>query len=53
MMPKPWDPAHNIELLDAMARKAAAEGAELLVTRERFLDGQRFHAAVPDILVKD
>ncbi len=39
MMPKPWDPAHNIELLDAMARKAAAEGVELLVTCECFLDG--------------
>ncbi|MFF9479205.1 carbon-nitrogen hydrolase family protein [Streptomyces sp. NPDC014733] len=36
---RPGDPAHNLALLDAAAREAAASGAGLLVTSELFLTG--------------
>jgi len=39
MVPKPWDLDYNMEQLEIMARKAAAEGVEVLVTCECFLDG--------------
>jgi len=39
MTPKIWDPLYNMEQFEPMARKAAAEGVEVLVTCECFLDG--------------
>jgi len=39
MVPKAWDPEYNFKAFEPMARKAAAEGVEVLVTCECFLDG--------------
>jgi len=38
-VPEPWEPERNMEQFEVMARKAAAQGVELLVTCECFLDG--------------
>jgi predicted amidohydrolase len=37
--PTPWDKAHNFSLLERYAKKAADEGATLVITCEGFLDG--------------
>lgn len=38
VQPVRWDKQHNFQLLDRYARKAAAHGAQLVVTCEGFLE---------------
>jgi len=37
--PKPWDKAGNVDLLERLARRAAGNGADVVVTPEGFLEG--------------
>jgi hypothetical protein len=37
--PKPWDKQANFLTLERYARQAAAEGAQLVITPEGFLEG--------------
>jgi predicted amidohydrolase len=39
LLPKPWDKAANFAKLDQYARKAAASGADFIVTPEGYLEG--------------
>lgn len=43
VIPKPWDKQGNFDKLEHFARRAAGEGAQVVVTPEGFLEGYVWH----------